>query len=105
MTAYEAWAAAAGQTFEAADGGGGGESHSVRLTSVGPARRANGWLGYSLHFTAATDSPLGQDTYELAGAGIAEAVFLVPSGRTADSLTLEAVFMVPDTDSTVEEER
>lgn len=98
MTAYDRWVAAAGQSFEAV--GQDGERHSVRLDSVSPAQRANGWLGYTLQFTAAPDSTLQQQTYELSGAGIAEAVFLVPTGRTADALTLEAVFMVVD-----EEER
>ena len=98
MTAYGGWVAGAGQSFDAASHD--GERHSLRLESVSAARRANDWLGYTLQFTAAADSTLQQQTYELSGAGIAEAVFLVPTGRTADALTLEAVFMVVD-----EEER
>lgn len=98
MTAYDRWVAAAGQTFEAAAED--GSRHRLQLATVSPAQRANGWLGYTLQFTAAPDSTLRQQTYELSGAGIAEAVFLVPTGRTADALTLEAVFMVVD-----EEER
>ncbi len=103
MTAYDDWAAATGQTFDAEAGS--GERHSLRLASVSPARRANGWLGYSLHFAAAPDSPLQQQTYELSGAGIAEAVFLVPTARAADALTLEAVFMVPDPAAGPDEEK
>lgn len=98
MTAYDRWVAAAGRTFEAAAED--GSRDSLRLAAVSPAQRANGWLGYTLQFTAAPDATLQQQTYELSGAGIAEAVFLVPTGRTADALTLEAVFMVVD-----EEER
>lgn len=98
MTAYDAWAAAVGESFEAEAED--GEPHRLHLASVSPARRANGWLGYSLHFTAAPDSSAQQQTYRLSGAGIEEAVFLVPTGRTADALTLEATFMVAD-----EEER
>lgn len=98
MTAYDDWVAAVGQSFEAASHD--GERHSLRLESVSAARRANGWLGYTLQFTAAADSTLQQQTYELSGAGIAEAVFLVPTGRTTDALTLEAVFTLVD-----EEER
>lgn len=96
MTGYETWTAAVGQTFEAATEA--GVRHPLRLASVGPDRRANGWLGYTLQFTAAPESAVQQQTYQLTGAGITEAVFLVPTGRTADALTLEAVFVVPDTD-------
>lgn len=103
MTTYDEWAAVAGQSFDAIVET--GERHSLRLASVGPARRTNGWLGYTLEFTAAADGPLQQQTYELSGAGIADAVFLVPIGRTADVVTLEAVFMVPDADDSPEEER
>jgi hypothetical protein len=103
MTAYETWSSAAGQTFEAATEA--GERFPLRLAAVGPDRRANGWLGYTLQFTADPGSGLQQQTYELTGAGIAEAVFLVPTGRTAEALTLEAVFTVPDTDDTDEDER
>lgn len=94
MTAYEAWAAAAGQTFEATAGD--GERFSLLLASVSPARRANGWLGYTLEFSAAPDSAAQQQIHALRGAGIDEAVFLVPTGRTTDALTLEATFMVAD---------
>lgn len=114
MTAYAAWAAAAGQTFEATAGD--GERFPLRLASVSPARRSNGWLGYTLEFTAAPDSAAQQQIHALRGAGIDEAVFLVPTGRTGDGLTLEAAFMVADpaddaaatsaaTTATAEEER
>jgi hypothetical protein len=103
MTTYEEWAAASGRAFDAIVGN--GERHSLRLATVSPARRANGWLGYTLEFTAASDSPLQQQTYELSGAGIADAVFLVPTGRSTDAVTLEAVFVVPDAGDAPEEER
>ena len=94
MSAYDRWAGAAGAEFDAVTTD--GDRHRFVLAEVTEARRSNGWLAFSLRFDAAGDAPVGQQTYELTGAGIAEPVFLVPIGRTADGLSLEAVFTVPD---------
>lgn len=94
MTAYAAWAAASGAEFDAVTAE--GDRHRFVLAAVSEAQRSNGWLGYTLRFTAAAQAPAEQQTYELSGAGIAEPVFLVPVARTADGLSLEAVFTVPD---------
>ncbi|WP_348789226.1 hypothetical protein [Leifsonia sp. NPDC080035] len=94
MTAYDRWAAVAGTDFDAATAD--GERHRIRLAEVSEAQRTSGWLSFTLRFDAPAQAPAEQQTYELTGAGIAEPVFLVPVGRTADGLSLEAVFTVPD---------
>jgi hypothetical protein len=69
-----------------------GIGYALRLVSVSPARVDNGWLAYTLRFESGADLPAEQQTYELVVGPIVEPVFLVPTGRTADGLALEAVF-------------
>ena len=102
MTAgHAAWTAAAGQSFTATTQD--GASHGLTLTRVSDATAAGGWVSYTLTFAAALDAPAEQQTYALAGPGIAEDVFLVPSARSDDALTLEAVFAQPEASAQPEE--
>ncbi|CAM5414525.1 DUF6916 family protein [Leifsonia shinshuensis] len=91
MTAGHAgWSAAAGRPFRATAPD--GTTHELVLSRVSDVTGSAGWVSYALSFTAAPDAQVGQQTYALTGPGIAEDVFLVPSGRSDDALTLDAVF-------------
>lgn len=91
MTATHAdWQSASGSEVRAMAPDGTG--YTLRLVDVSPARVDNGWVAYTLRFESGADLPAEQQTYELVVGSIAEPVFLVPTGRTADGLALEAVF-------------
>lgn len=87
------WAAAAGRTVRAtaADG----TEVDLQLVEVSAARDGSGWTAYTLRFEGGPDLSPEQQTYELATDGISEPVFLVPTGRTGEGLSLEAVFAQP----------
>lgn len=84
------WTALAGATIAATDDT--GAERPLVLTTVTPARHAGGWVAYTLTFRGDADFPAVQQTYRLSGDDIDEPVFLVPSGRDADGILLEAVF-------------
>ncbi|GAA0434510.1 DUF6916 family protein [Leifsonia naganoensis] len=91
MTATHAdWAAVAGSEVRATAPD--GTAYSLQLVDVSSARVENGWVAYTLRFESAADLPVEQQTYELVVGSIADPVFLVPTGRVADGLALEAVF-------------
>lgn len=84
------WQAASGSEVRAMAPDGTG--YDLRLVAVSPARFDKGWVAYTLRFESGPDLPAEQQTYELVVGPIAEPVFLVPTGRIADGLALEAVF-------------
>ncbi|GIT78837.1 hypothetical protein LLS1_05060 [Leifsonia sp. LS1] len=84
------WAAAAGGPVRATAPDGAG--FDLRLVEVSPARETDGWVAYTVRFESGPDLPPEQQTYEIVAGAVAEPVFLVPTGRTADGLALEAVF-------------
>jgi hypothetical protein len=91
MTATRAdWAAAIGEPVRATAPDGTG--YDLRLVEVSPAREADGWVSYTVRFESGPDLPPEQQTYEIVAGAVAEHVFLVPTGRIADGLALDAVF-------------
>jgi hypothetical protein len=91
MTAtYERWTSAVGTEFGATDET--GQAHTLRLDSCGPLLLSGEWASFALTFAAESEN-VAQGTYILTAADRdPEAVFLVPIGRHAAGVDLEAVF-------------
>lgn len=90
--AYERWAALEGAELAAVDAL--GTRYRIHLVSVGDLTVSGDWVSFTLGFRAGHEMPVEQNTYELIGEGLAEPVFLVPTGRDDDGLDLEAAFSV-----------
>ncbi|WP_025158148.1 DUF6916 family protein [Leifsonia aquatica] len=84
------WTAAIGVPVRATSPDGTG--YDLRIVEVSPARESEGWVAYTVRFEGGPDLPSEQQTYEIVARPIAEQVFLVPTGHTADGLALDAVF-------------
>jgi hypothetical protein len=91
MTAtYERWTSAIGTEFRATDEA--GQAHTLRLDSCSPLVLSGEWASFALTFAAESENA-AQGTYLLNAADRdPEAVFLVPIGRRAAGVDLEAVF-------------
>jgi len=92
---FDDFQARVGQEFQAATEAGPVTMQLTECQTLTPNGDAN---SFSLTFTSATDTPIGQGSYHLSAAGFGpELIFLVPTGVDAGGKHYQALFhRLPD---------